>query len=89
MTPATIAEAVYEIGQAAATRNEARMGGADLGRSLVGQIAGMGASREMLNCASNVEIEHTLQRLAEGKIPDHAAVANAALEVLRRYIVRS
>ena len=79
MTPDTIAEAVYEIGQAAATRNEARLGGADLGRSLADQIAAMGAAREMLNCASNAEIERTLQRLAEGNIPDHAVVASAAL----------
>lgn len=84
MTPATISEAVYEIGQAAVTWNEARSGGVDLGRSLAGQTAVMGATREILICASDVEIERTLQGLAKSKIPNHAAVASSALEVWRR-----
>lgn len=88
MTPATIAEAVYEIGQAAVTRNEAEMGGADLGRSLAGQIAAIGGTREMLDCASNVEIKRTLQRLAKCMIPDHAAVASAALDAWQKCFAR-
>lgn len=88
MTPVTISEAVYEIGQAAVTWSEARSGGVDLGRSLAGQTAAMGAAREMLNCASDVEIESTLRGLAEGKIPNHAAVARVALVTWRQHLIR-
>lgn len=88
MTSDTVAEAVYEIGQAAATKREAQLGGADLGRMLVAQIAALGAMREQSRCASNTDLELTLIRLEAGKLPTHAAVASAALDVLRRYMAR-
>lgn len=84
MTPDTIAEAIYEIGQAAATELDARLIGADLGHMLAAQLWAVGVAREQLHCASATEIELILTRLAAEKIPHHAAVAVAALEVLRR-----
>ena len=91
MTPDTIAEAVYQIGQAAETPNAAWSGGADLGRMLVAQITALNTTYKLLHCASTAEIEHTLAELAGGKMPNHGTVATAALEILRssRMPVRS
>lgn len=79
MTPDTIAEAVYALGQAADTDIEAQLGGAELGRMLAAQFRAQVTSRERTCSASALKIERTLARLASSQLPSHALVADGAL----------
>ena len=88
MTPDTIRQAVYEIGQAAETEQEAILGGGELGRMLNAQFKASGDTRRQLGCASRSEIESTLVLLATGRGPHQARVAGGALEVWRHAKVK-
>ncbi|RYF13200.1 MAG: hypothetical protein EOO77_15950 [Oxalobacteraceae bacterium] len=88
MTPDTIRQAVYEIGQAAETEHEALLGGGELGRILDAQFRALGDTRRQLGCASRSEIESTLVQLATSRSPHQARVAGGALEVWRHAKVK-
>lgn len=81
MTPDTIRQAVYEIGQAAENEHEATLGGGELGRMLIAQFEAAGRARQQLEVASRVEIESILAQLANSRISYQAKVAGGALEV--------
>ena len=83
MTPDTIRQAVYEIGQAAETEHEATLGGAELGRMLTAQFKAQGDARRRLGSASRAEIESTLVQLVTSRLSHQAEVAGGALEAWR------
>ena len=83
MTPETIIQAVYEIGQAAGTERDATLGGADLGRMLAAQFKAQGRARRRLGSASRAEIENTLEQLATSIVLYQGQVASGALEAWR------
>jgi len=83
VTPDTIRQAVYEIGQAAETEREAMLGGDELGRMLDAQFRALGDTRRQLGCASRSEIESTLVQLVISRISHQAKVAGGALDAWR------
>lgn len=83
MTPDTIRQAIYEIGQAAETVREAALGGAELGRMLIAQFKAQGDARRQLGSASCAQIESMLEQLAISRILHQAEVAGGALDMWR------